>query len=213
MISNIRFFLWRILGIDYSQTLKIHDYVFIKNDLFTTIGNYTYDNGALIFRWTEAPVKIGKFCSIANGVKFIVDEGYHASAKITSYPLINIIFKNERILRSGKDKKQFLDQLEQRNGITIGNDVWLGMGCYIMPGVTIGNGVTIAANAVVTKDIPDYSVAAGIPAKVIKQKFDNGTISKLNKIAWWDWDIDTIKNRIEEFYLEPTVFINKYTID
>ena len=79
-----------------------------------------------------------------------------------------------------------------------------------MPGVTIGNGVTIAANSVVTKNIPDYVVAAGVPAKIIKKKFDDIQIEELNKISWWDWDIETIKDRMEAFYGDQNDFINKY---
>ncbi|WP_372757874.1 CatB-related O-acetyltransferase [Mariniflexile sp.] len=212
MKNRLRHIFWRILGIDYKQTLSIHDYVFLKDDKFSVSGKQTYDNGAIVFRWSEAPLKIGKFCSIANGVRFIVDEGYHGSSKITSYPLLNNLYKNEIKSNTDQDKVDFLKNINQKEGISIGNDVWLGLGCYIMPGVKIGNGATIAANAVVTKDIPDYSVAAGVPAVVIKQKFDNDTISKLNEIAWWDWDLETIKNRIEDFYDSPINFVKKHYI-
>lgn len=212
MIFKLRTLLWRILGIDYRQVLKIHDYVFLKNDPFTQIGKHTYDNGAIVYRWTNAPLQIGKFCSIANGVKFIVDEAFHGAPSITSYPLVNNLYKTNTNLNSGKTKKEFLDQIEQKAGITIGNDVWIGMGAYIMPGVKIGNGVTIAANSVVTgkSDIPDYSIIGGVPAKVIKIKYDNQTVEELNKICWWEWDTETIKDRIEDFYKDQKAFLEKY---
>ena len=212
MILIIRKLLWRILGIDYNQALKIHDYVFIKNDLYTDIGKHTYDNGAKIYRWTKAPLKIGKFCSIANGVKFIIDEAYHGAPTVTSYPLVNNLFKHEDKLYSGEDKKKFLAQIKQKAGITIGNDVWLGMGAYIMPGVTIGNGVIVAANSVVTKDISDYSIVAGVPAKIIKKKFTDEIIQDLNKISWWNWETEIIKDRIDDFYKDMKKFINKYNV-
>ena len=212
MIYQLRVLFWRILGVDYNHTLKIHDYVFLKKDNYTEIGNKTYDNGALVWRWTNAKLIIGKYCSIANNVNFIIDEGYHKASQITSFPLIDNIFKERKTLPSGEDKIKFLEKIKQREGITIGNDVWIGMGAFIMPGVNIGNGVTIAANSVVTKNIPDYSIVAGVPAKIIKKKFDDKTIQNLNEIAWWDWDIKTLEERIEEFYRDPLDFVEKYKI-
>ena len=79
-----------------------------------------------------------------------------------------------------------------------------------MPGVTIGNGATIAANSVVTKDVSDYTVVAGVPAHVIKVKYEVETINKLNAIAWWDWKESIIKERIIDFYLPINHFIDKF---
>lgn len=210
MKFGLRHLLWRILGIDYQQTLKIHDYVFLKNDKFTILGAKTYDNGALVWRWTNAEITIGNYCSIANNVKFIVDEGFHKASEITSFPLINNLLKREELLPSGKDKNEFLNNIKQRQGIKIGSDVWIGMGSYIMPGVEIGNGVTIAANSVVTKDVPPFCVLGGSPAKIIRFKHDKEIINKLNRIAWWDWEELKIKHRIEDFYLNLEDFIHKY---
>lgn len=209
-MHRIRKFLWRVLGVDYQQTLKIHDYVFLKKDPFAKIGHKTYDNGALVWRWTDAKLKIGKYCSIANNVRFIVDEGYHKASRVTSFPLIHNLLKQECQLPSGKDKEQFIKEIKQREGITIGNDVWIGMGSYIMPGVTIGNGVTIAANSVVTKDIPDYTIVGGTPAKVISTKHEDDIIDKLNAIAWWDWKDEIVKERVEDFYTTIEKFVEKY---
>ena len=214
MKNQLRNFLWKLLGVDYQQTLKIHDYVFLKNDPYTTRGHRTYDNGALVWRWTKAKLTIGKYCSIANNVRFIVDDGYHTASPVTAFPLINNFFKEEKTLPSGKDKLQFLESLKQREGISIGNDVWIGMGAYIMPGVRIGNGATIGANSVVTKDVMDYQVVGGNPVKVIKHKYDETVIQQLNAIAWWDWDDDVIRDRVEDFYLSKEEgierFIEKY---
>ena len=80
-----------------------------------------------------------------------------------------------------------------------------------MPGVTIGNGAVIAANSVVTKDVTDYAVVVGSPAKVIKMKYDNHIISKLNQIAWWNWDPNLIELRTRDFYTNIDEFINKYS--
>jgi len=205
----IRKFLWRILGFDYQMMLDKNDFTLLKNDSYTKIGEKTYDNGAKVWRWSNTPLTIGNYCSIANNVNFIIDEGYHKMSSITNFPIANNLFKNENTI-NGIDKKTFLSKFKQKEGITIGNDVWIGMGAYIMPGVTVGNGVTIAANSVVTKSVADYSVVAGSPAKVIKVKHDERTVQELNKIAWWNWEEELIKERISDFYGGINNFINKY---
>mgnify|MGYP000595509082 CR=1 FL=1 len=205
----IRKFLWRILGFDYQMMLDKNDFTLLKNDSYTKIGEKTYDNGAKVWRWSNTPLTIGNYCSIANNVNFIIDEGYHKMSSITNFPIANNLFKNENTI-NGIDKKTFLSKFKQKEGITIGNDVWIGMGAYIMPGVTVGNGVTIAANSVVTKPVADYSVVAGSPAKVIKVKHDERTVQELNKIAWWNWEEELIKERISDFYGGINNFINKY---
>lgn len=207
---RIRKFLWRILGFDYQMLLNKTDFTLLKNDQFSKVGTKTYDNGAKVWRWSNAPLKVGKYCSIAHNVNFIVDEGFHTISAITNFPLANNLFKNEKTI-DGKDKKVFFSKFKQKEGIIIRNDVWIGMGAFIMPGITIGNGVTVAANSVVTKDVPDYAVVAGSPAKIIKYKFDSEVIHKLNKIAWWNWDEQLIKERISYFYGNINEFINKYS--
>ena len=213
MMYKIRKFLWRLLGVDYLQILKIQDYVFLKNDLHTNIGEGSYDNGAIVFRWTSAPLKIGKYCCIANNVRFIIDEGYHKSSEITSYPIVNTLYKFETELPNNINKQDFIQKVEQRQGIEIGNDVWIGMNALIMPGLKIGNGVTIAANSVVTKDIEDYAIVGGSPAKLIRYKHNIDQIEQLNKIAWWNWEKKDIKARYQDFYFGIDKFINKYKIN
>ncbi|WP_159020237.1 CatB-related O-acetyltransferase [Algibacter sp. L3A6] len=210
MKRKIRKLIWNILGIDYDQALNIHDYIFLKNDKFSQIGYKTYDNGALVWRWTDAPLIIGKFCSIANNVRFIVDEGHHNSSHITNFPLANNLFKEELLQSNSGIAHEIINKIKQKEGIIIGNDVWIGMGSLIMPGVTIGNGVTIGANSVVTKNIPDYAIALGSPARVIKLKHSTEDIKKLNRIAWWDWDVKVVKYRIADFYSNNQNFIQKY---
>lgn len=210
MKTRIRVILWKILGIDYRTILSKLDYTLLKNDAYTTIGNRTYDNGAKVWRWTKAPLIIGNFCSIANNVNFIVNEGSHSFSALTNFPLAVNLFKNEKLI-NGIEKEEFLEKFNQKKGITIGNDVWIGMGAYLMPGIRIGNGVTIGANSVVTKDVDDYCLVAGSPARVVKRKFDLDIIEKLNKIAWWNWDENIIKNRLEDFFLPVNTFIEKYS--
>jgi len=209
MLNKIRKFLWRILGFDYQMLLKKTDFVLLGNDCFTQKGIRTYDNGAKVWRWTNAPINIGKYCSIAHNVNFIVDEGFHKISSITNFPLAKNMFKDESLI-NGLEKKTYFSKFKQKEGIFIGNDVWIGMGVFIMPGVTIGNGVTIAANSVVTEDISDYVLVAGSPAKVVREKYNKLLIQKLNKIAWWHWDEILIKNRIDDFHNGIEFFVDKY---
>ena len=205
-ILSLRKILWRVLGVDYQTLLNKTDFVLLKNDPYTKKGKRTYDNGAKVWRWTNAPVIIGNYCSIANNVNFIVDEGYHTISKVTNFPLYNNLFKYEY---DEININVFFKKFNQKTGITIGNDVWIGLGATILPSVKIGNGVTIGANSVVTKDVPDYTVWGG--AEIIKIKYTEDMINKLNKIAWWNWDENLIKERISDFYnLNLEEFVKKY---
>lgn len=190
MISKLRRFLWRVLGIDYNHMIRVVDMPYLKNDNFTTLGEGTYVNNALVYRWSDAPLVIGRYCAISYGVKFIMDDGKHYTECVSSYP-----FKN---------------RTPQKGGITIGNDVWIGMNVIILNGVTIGNGVTVAAGAVVTTDVPDYCMVGGVPAKIIKHKCTEEEKSVMNEISWWNWSKDSIDANQADFNLPISDFINKH---
>lgn len=193
MKNKIRNILWRILGIDYNHILKVIDFRYLKEDSFKNIGHKSYDNGAVVYRWSDAEINIGKYCSISYDVKFVADDGSHTYNSISSYP-----FKSNKIA----DKR----------GIEIGNDVWIGLGATILYGVKIGDGATIAAGSVVTRDVEPYTVVGGAPAKFIKEKCTREEALQMQKIAWWDWGQETIENRVEDFKLSYKDFISKYAI-
>ena len=79
----------------------------------------------------------------------------------------------------------------------IGNDVWIGYDALIMPGVNVGNGAIIAARSVVTGDVPAYAIVGGNPAKVIRYRFDDDTITRLNNLAWWNWPTEQISRNLK----------------
>ncbi|RRQ45851.1 hypothetical protein [Chryseobacterium sp. SC28] len=89
MIKKLRRLLWRIMGVYYDRFFRKIDYVLLKDDPFTQKGTGTYDNGAKVWRWSDEKLIIGKYCSIAHNVNFIIDDGYHGLSAITSYPFIN----------------------------------------------------------------------------------------------------------------------------
>ncbi len=84
--------------------------------------------------------------------------------------------------------------------VTIGHDVWIGHGAIILPGTTVGNGAVVAAGSVVTKDVASYSIGAGNPAKVVRERFPKSIWTELEAIGWWDLDHDTLKERVDDFY-------------
>ncbi|MBB5887996.1 CatB-related O-acetyltransferase [Lactovum miscens] len=100
--------------------------------------------------------------------------------------------------QSNFKSEKFTDNLGKYT-VEIGNDCWLGLGVKILNSIKIGDGAVIAAGAVVTKDVPPYAIVGGVPAKIIKYRFTEDLIEKLLKIKWWDWDINTIKERAKEF--------------
>ena len=96
--------------------------------------------------------------------------------------------------------------------IHIGNDVWLGKNVIITNGANIGNGVIAGAGSIITKDVPDYAVVGGDPARIIKYRYTPEQIFALNKIAWWNWNDDEIRERFEDFYLPIEKFVDKYHV-
>ncbi|KRD07455.1 hypothetical protein ASE21_18385 [Flavobacterium sp. Root901] len=215
MILYIRKLLWSILGINFYNYLKGRNSVYLKDAKWAVIGDKTYDNGAFVWKWyNDSSLKIGKYCSIANDVNFICDSGFHTESEITSFPLFHeILEKNDEIIINSMTYKaaDLNKKLKpNKSDIIVGNDVWIGMNATILPNVKIGNGVSILAGAVVSDDIPDYAIAGGIPAKVIKFKHNQETIDALNKISWWDWSDEKIKENINDFYLSIDSFIKKH---
>lgn len=132
--------------------------------------------------WEPDKLKIGKYCSIASGAVFLLGGNHtHRADWISVYPF------------AGTSLKSY----ESKGDTVIGNDVWVGMEAMIMPGVKIGNGAVVAARSVVTKDIPPYTVVGGNPAKVIKKRFSDEEIEILERIRWWDLDINSIRKIME----------------
>ena len=147
---------------------------------------------------TNTHVLIGKFCSMAHDIKFLLALN-HDYRKISTYPyIINL-----------QNNSQEPDYIVNKYQVIIGNDVWIGRGVTIMGGLRIGNGAVLGANSVVTKNVPAYSIVAGNPARVIKYRFDSETIRKLLAIKWWNWSLDKIQH---EFSItqDPYEIVRKF---
>lgn len=155
----------------------------ISVDSRISIGRFTYGNPQLLLWGDSERITVGAFCSIANEV-VISGGGEHRTDWITTFPM-RTAFEDPL---SGKDGHP-----ASKGETRIGNDVWIGTRAMILSGVNIGDGAVIGAGAVVASDVPPYAIVAGNPAKIIKYRFDFNTIKKLQKIRWWEWDINKIK--------------------
>ena len=133
---------------------------------------------------------IGKFCSIACGAKFLFNSANHTMRSLSTYPFP--IFYEEWEHGIWADKAW-----DNKGNIVIGNDVWVGYEAVILAGVTIGDGAIIGARAVVTKDVPPYTIVGGVPAKPIRKRFSDDTINELLSMRWWDLPPEKILERIK----------------
>ncbi len=167
----------------------VGDYT-IYNDFVQDPKDFEKNNVLYQYPINKDKLRIGKFCSIACGAKFIFNSANHTLHSLSSYPFP--IFFEEW----GLDVKDITKAWDNKGDIVIGNDVWIGYESVILAGVTIGDGAIIGARAVVTKDVPPYTIVGGVPAKPIRNRFDEKTIRTLQEIKWWDWPVERIAQHI-----------------
>lgn len=170
--------------------IEVGDYT-IYNDFNNEPTLFEKNNVLYHYPINHDKLVIGKFCSIACGVRFLFNSANHtmSSLSIYTFPL----FFEEW----GLDKKDVASAWDNKGDIVIGNDVWIGYEAVIFSGVTIGDGAIIGTRALVTKDVPPYMIVGGVPAKKIRNRFSDYTISSLLKIQWWNWPKEKIVQNIE----------------
>lgn len=188
---------------------------FIKNTVNNPniqIGDYTYfddpsdssnfeRNVLYHYPFIGDKLIIGKFCALARDVKFIMNGANHQMSGFSTYPFY--IFGN-----GWETAAPELADLPYKGDTIIGNDVWIGYDCLIMPGVKIGNGAIISSRSVVVADVPAYTIVGGNPAKPIKTRFSPEIIAELEAIAWWDWPIELISQSLKQIMAADLAALN-----
>lgn len=169
--------------------IEIGDYT-IYNDFVHDPRDFERSNVLYHYPVNGDRLMIGKFCSIACGAKFLFTSGNHSLRSLSTYTFP--IFFEEW----GLDVKDICSAWDNKGDIVIGSDVWIGYEALILSGVTVGDGAIIGSRAVVTKDVPPYTIVGGVPAEPIRRRFDGAVTERLEKLRWWDWDIKTIRRSI-----------------
>jgi len=156
----------------------------------SSLGDYSY----AMERANIAYSDIGKFVNIASEAR--INPVNHPMDWVSQH---HFLYRTRQYgLREVNDEDVFNWRRIQR--VTIGHDAWIGHGAIILPGINVGNGSVVAAGSVVTKDVAPYSIVAGNPAREIRTRFPQAVWQKLEETRWWDWDHDTLKERLDDFY-------------
>jgi acetyltransferase-like isoleucine patch superfamily enzyme len=150
-------------------TIKMNSIV----DFSSIIGHYTY----IGYNCFVTAAKIGRYCSIANNVH--IGMGEHNYKRVSSNTIFNEVYPKSHSLTS--------------QAVVIDDDVWIGESAIILRGVTIGRGAVIGAGSVVTRDVPKYAIVVGVPAKVIKYRFDQDRMSIIEDSKWWEHELNEAK--------------------
>ena len=166
--------------------IEVGDYT-IYNDFVANPLLFEKNNVLYHYPIHREKLIIGKFCSIACGTKFLFNCANHTLKSLSTYTFP--LFYEEWEL----EKSNITTAWDNKGDIVIGNDVWIGYEAVIMAGVHIGDGAIIAARAVVTKDVPPYTIVGGTPAKEIRKRFDAEVIEQLLIQKWWDWSTNKIR--------------------
>lgn len=138
-------------------------------------------------------VDIGNFANIAAMVR--INPGFHPMDYAS---LHHFTYRPTMYGMGAQDDADFF-AWRQRQRVFIGHDTWIGHGAVIMPGVRIGNGAVVGSNSVVTKDVPPYTIVGGVAARTIRQRFPRDIAQAVEATAWWDWDHETLTERLPDF--------------
>ncbi len=170
--------------------IRVGDYT-MYNDFVNDPRDFQKNNVIYHYPINGDRLIIGRFCSIACGARFIFTSANHSLSSLSTYPFP--LFFEEW----GLDRTQVTRAWDNKGDIVVGNDVWIGYEAVIMSGITIGDGAIIGTRAVVTKDVPPYTIVGGVPAKPIRKRFPEETVSRLLELRWWDWPKERIARNLE----------------
>ncbi|MCG8382974.1 MAG: chloramphenicol acetyltransferase [Gammaproteobacteria bacterium] len=168
----------------------------------TTLGDYSYIVNDAEVIYTE----IGKFCSIASHTR--INPGNHPMWRASQH---HFTYRS-RQYGFELDDDETLFNWRREHAVVIGHDVWIGHGAVILPGTTIGTGAVVAAGAVVSKNVPDYTIVAGVPAQPIRLRFEPDLVKKMLTLAWWNWPHERLNHALYDLRnLDARAFVNKHS--
>jgi len=184
-----------------------HSTVYLRNvvtDPSIIVGDYTiYDDfvhdprdfqrNNVLYHYpiNQERLVIGKFCSIACGARFLFNSANHTQRSLSTY-IFPVLFEEW-----GLDVARIPEAWDNKGDIVVGSDVWIGYEAVILAGVTIGDGAIVAARAVVTQDVPPYTIVGGVPARPIRKRFSDQEIERLLTLRWWDWPAEKIAANLD----------------
>lgn len=167
----------------------------------STLGDYTYvvHDSNIIY------AEIGKFCAIASQSR--INPGNHPTWRAA---LHHFTYRSASYGLADEDDLEFFNWRRQHR-VVMGDDIWIGHGATVLPGVTIGTGAAVGAGAVVSKNVEPFQIVAGVPAKPIRYRFEAPVREKLLEIAWWDWSREQLRSGLRDFReLSAEAFVEKY---
>ena len=171
-------------------SIVVGDYT-IYDDFVNDPRDFQRNNVLYHYPINRERLVIGKFCSIACGAKFLFNSANHTLRSLSTY-IFPVLFEEW-----GLDVARIPEAWDNKGDIVVGNDVWIGYEAVILAGVTIGDGAIVAARAVVTQDVPPYTIVGGVPARPIRKRFSDQEIERLLTLRWWDWPAEKIAANLD----------------
>lgn len=169
-----------------SPNIEVGDFSYFDDPDAAT----TFETNNVLYAFGPEKLIIGKYCAIASNTRFIMAGANHATSGVSTFPFT--IFGGTW----AEETMDIITAIPSRGDTVVGNDVWIGYNSLIMPGVHIGDGAIIATGAVVTSDVPPYTIVGGNPAQVVKQRFPDQDVARLLRAAWWNWPLELVTEHV-----------------
>ncbi|MGW5112535.1 CatB-related O-acetyltransferase [Nocardia sp. NPDC004123] len=169
-----------------SPNIEVGDFSYFDDPDAAT----AFETNNVLYAFGPEKLIIGKYCAIASNTRFIMAGANHATSGVSTFPFT--IFGGTW----AEETMDIITAIPSRGDTVVGNDVWIGYNSLIMPGVHIGDGAIIATGAVVTSDVPPYTIVGGNPAQVVKQRFPDQDVARLLRAAWWNWPLELVTEHV-----------------